>query len=311
MLSITLINHAYLVSFLEVPVNNIFSVMLKSSRRDIASIKPMYTYLNILGLTPFFDFKTVRVNHKVAQVYLVTIFTVLAIYLAITGIRDMYILHWNTMPASEILFFVICFAIATYTRLISLLKCQLWEEFFKSIYFLESPINLNSRGTLETLCYKRPFFQFLLLLSLVYSACAVNFSFSLWSSCNFFFYRITNFIGITSVAIISSELFKIILQKYSDINNLLLSTKQIPAKPGHCLIRKCRIMYQEMQKLTKIINQLYGGYFLMIFFYSGYKALYLAISMYRWYSLGLIVSFPNSFVRVSVVTNFLDFVSMI
>lgn len=65
-------------------------------------------------------------------------------------------------------------------------------------------------------------------------------------------------------------------------------------------------MYQEMQNLTNIVNQLHGGYFVMIFFYSGYKAIFLAVSAYKWMSLGIIVRAPHNVQRAALVSNLLD-----
>ncbi|KAL1502435.1 hypothetical protein ABEB36_007576 [Hypothenemus hampei] len=142
---------------------------------------------------------------------------------------------------------------------VSILRRDIWKQLIQELSLIENIQNLNTFEEKES-----------------------SFAKTVTLSNLFFFhvYRSMYTINIGYIIFNANILFNIIEDKYKGIENLLLQSK---GPMNTILIRKSRILYDRMQKVSRILNKLIGIPIFCIFFYCGYKAVYISAFNYKTY----------------------------
>lgn len=261
--------------------------MFRLSRSNVNYIKPVFSYLSILGLTPFLNFHTGEITCKNLHRFLVFFFSLLTLFLHVKGIPQLTY-DETLFNIMEAIFGVISFTLTFQRRYVWLFQCNLWERYFQKMILMETLVKLNSKDCCKVATWKSPLSQSLLLIS--WSYVAITFSLpliigkQLWL---YYFYRATSYINNWTLMLICTEVLRSISYKYWQLNELILTVNGDYLEETKVnKIRKCRRLYHNMGEISGIVNDLFSGYFFMAFFYFGYKIIHVATLNYQLYRLG-------------------------
>ncbi|EFA07606.1 gustatory receptor 109 [Tribolium castaneum] len=255
-------------------VNN---MVFHLSIKDINFIRPLWSFLNLLQITPYYDFdKNVTIRPLLSKIHGMILIVIKTVWI-VTMIKDEDVFQmWKTFSFTQKFTFTLVIINTVALNILtivksSLLKAHSWKRMIKN--FQQIDVKLRNRGRVETSVWGNFYFKYTLKQILFLIFCA----YELYSWSNFIakialssiwfspmgdlFYEFQTFNLITC-------LLQSIKVRYEVLNEKLVMITKRKAKSLYELQEMVQI-YRILGETIEIYNSLFGYQILLITFHCG------------------------------------------
>lgn len=255
------------------------------SKRSVLHLKPIFYYMSVGAVVPFFNFERMQLAQFRLKPFFYVFCGFWGVFIYFQAFSEIVTFDerrsYQLMELVLLVFSALCNSCAL---CITCFRQSLWEELLQRLAYLEDKPNLNTLQEKSGLTVKSLLFNFLLFHLLLGGVSTASFFLRGHDAYFFFIYRLMHAISVYSIFFLVNTLLSITRDKYTDIEQLLWqSVDRLDTQN----IKKCRVLYRKLQIVMRILNQLCGAPVFWIFFYSGYKLIYVSTTEYNDYMLGM------------------------
>lgn len=252
------------------------------SQKDINFIQPLWKFLNILLVTPYYNFDKNVIKHPILS-KLHGSLLILARIIWISNIpkNEKAALVWNSLACTQKFSYIFSFANLAALNLLTVINSSLlvdtngWQMLFTNLQYID--LKLQNKGNIEFKFWNNFYFGFAVKL-LVFGAFSFYELYS-WTS----FLKISYLQGLWNSPFLDlfyqCQIFTLLM---CIVQSIKIRYKSLNAKLITC--QKSPRIIQELQQLVKIyrmlgetieiFNKLFGYKILLIIFYSGMQLVF-------------------------------------